>query len=227
MMKTPKVLVIDHDARTRRELRGLLVVHGFEVDDAGSNDEGLYKLRHALPDVILLDLKIPARKGLEMCREIRACSPVPVIVLSVIRISDVRAQAFEAGADQYVTKPCGVEELAARIRAARRRAETVHSPVLVLGEAEVNFETHQVRRKDCVVHLTAKEFGLLYCLASRPGEIVSHRRILQSVWGPDYGAEVEYLRVFVNQLRKKLEPDPGHPTIILTEPSEGYRLAIP
>lgn len=226
-MRVLKILALDEDARARHQLRASLVTQGFEVDDAGGGEEVLHKLRQGQPDVLLFDLKTPAAAGLGICREIRACSPVPLIVLSAIGTVDVRVEAFEAGADQYVTKPCSVEELGARIRAAKRRIEAVRSPVLALGEAEVNFETHEVRRGDQVQHLTAKEFGLLYCLASRPGEIVSHRRILQSVWGPDYGAEVEYLRVFINQLRKKIESDPSHPAFILTEPSEGYRLALP
>ncbi len=226
-MKGSKILVLDDDARARRELRVALVAQGFEVDDADAGEEGLSRLRRTMPDVILLDLRLPATGRLETCREIRASSPVPIIILSTVRASNTRTEAFTAGADQFVTKPCGIEELVARIRAVRRRVGSVRSPVLLLGDVEIDFETHEVRRKDGVVHLTAKEFGLLHCLASRPGEIVSHRRILQSVWGPDYGAEVEYLRVFINQLRKKIETNPSHPTYILTEPSEGYRLAIP
>jgi two-component system KDP operon response regulator KdpE len=134
---------------------------------------------------------------------------------------------LEAGADQFITKPCGIEELVACIHAVNRRAHSFRSPVLALGDVEINFETHEVKRKDGVVHLTAKEFKLLYCLASHPGEVISHRRILQAVWGPDYGDEIEYLRVFINQLRKKVEPDRANPAYILTDPSAGYRLAIP
>ncbi len=226
-MRVSSVLIVDDEPQARRVLRTALVAHGFEVNEAVSGEEAVQKLREEPPDVILLDLKMPGMGGLEACREIRASSQVPVIVVSAKKSEKNRTEAFEAGADQYVAKPCGIQELVARIRAVRRRVDSLRSPVLVLGDVEVNFETHEVQRKDGVVHLTAKEFRLLHCLASRAGEVLSHRHILQAVWGPDYGNEVEYLRVFINQLRKKIEPDPASPTYLLTEPSTGYRLALP
>ncbi|HZT33388.1 MAG TPA: response regulator transcription factor [Bryobacteraceae bacterium] len=222
-----KVLVVDDDPQARRVLRTALVIQGFEVNDARSGEEALEKLRKETPDTILLDLKMPGMGGIDACRQIRELSEVPIIIVSARNSTEDRTEAFEAGADQYVSKPCGIQEIVARIRAAKRRADLVRSPALSLGEVEVNFETHEVKRPDGTMHLTAKEFKLLHFLASRAGEIVSHRRILQAVWGPDYGDEVEYLRVCINQLRKKIELDPASPVHLLTEPSVGYRLSLP
>lgn len=218
---------MDDEPQARRALRVALVAQGFEVNDASSGEEALEKLREETPDVVLLDLKMPGMGGLEACREIRSSSEVPVIVVSAKKTRLARTEAFEACADGYIAKPCGIQEVVACIRAVRRRVNTVRSPVLVLGDVEINFETHEVKYRDSVTHLTAKEFKLLHCLASHPGEVVSHRRILQAVWGPDYGDEVEYLRVFINQLRKKIEPDPRNPTYLLTDPAAGYLLKIP
>ncbi len=226
-MSISRILIVDDEPQARRVLRTALVAQGFAVNDARSGEEALEKLREEPPDAVLLDLKMPGMGGIQACREIRASSEVPIIVVSGKKTREDRTEAFEAGADQYIDKPCGIEELVARIRAVRRRADSLHSSVLVLGDVEVDFETHEVRRKDGVVRLTAKEFQLLHCLASHPGEVIPHRRILQTVWGPDYGDEVEYLRVFINQLRKKIEPDPAHPAYLLTDPSIGYRLSIP
>lgn len=225
-MWTLKILVVDDEPQARRIVRTALVAQGFELNDACSGEEAVEKLRLESPDVILMDLKMPGIGGIQACREIRAVSEVPVIVVSARNTREARTEAFEAGADQYIAKPCGIEELVARIRAVKRRVDSLRSPILRLGDVEVNFETHEVRQKNEVMHLTAKEFKLLYCLAAQPGEVISHRRLLQAVWGPDYGDEVEYLRVFINQLRKKVEPDPANPAYILTDPSAGYRLAI-
>jgi len=226
-MSSSRILIVDDEPQARRVLRTALVAQGFEVNDASSGEEALDRLREEPPDVILLDLKMPGMGGIEACREIRASSEVPIIIVSAISSRKDRTEAFEAGADQYLTKPCGIEEVVARIRAVRRSVDSLRSPVLVLGDVEVDFETHEVKRKDGVVHLTDKEFKLLRCLASRQGAVISHRRILQAVWGPDYGDEVEYLRVFINQVRKKIEPDPANPVYILTDPSAGYRLSVP
>jgi two-component system, OmpR family, KDP operon response regulator KdpE len=226
-VKLSRILVVDDEPQARRVLRIALVAQGFEVNDARSGEEALEKMREDSPDLILLDLKMPGIGGIQACREIRSCSETPIIVVSGKKSRQDREEAFEAGADQYITKPFGIEELLARIHAVNRRASSVRSPTLVLGQVKINFETHEVERRDGVVHLTAKEFKLLYCLASHPGDVLSHRRILQAVWGPDYGDEVEYLRVFINQLRKKIEPDPANPAYILTDPSAGYRLCVP
>ena len=226
-MRISRILIVDDEPQARRILRIALVAQGFEVNDARSGEEALGKLREEPPEVILLDLKMPGMGGIEVCREIRASSEVPIIVVSAKKSRKDRTEAFEAGADQFIGKPVGIEELVACIHAAGRRASSFRSPFLELGDVEVDFETHEVKRGGRVDHLTAKEFKLLHCLASHAGEVISHRRLLQAVWGPDYGDEVEYLRVFINQLRKKVEPDPANPAYILTDPSAGYRLSIP
>lgn len=226
-MSISRILVVDDEPQARRVLRTALVAQGFEVNDAASGEEALTKLREEPPDVVLLDLKMPGMGGLDACREIRASSELPIIVVSGKKSGQDRVEAFEAGADQYVTKPFGIDELVACIHAVDRRINSTGCSNLVLGEVKVNFETHEVARKDGVVHLTAKEFKLLHFLALHANEVMSHRRILQGVWGPDYGDEVEYLRVFINQLRKKIEQDPAKPAYILTDPSAGYRLSIP
>ena len=226
-MKISRILIVDDEPQARRVLRIALAAQGFEVNDARNGEEALEKLREEPLDVILLDLKMPGMGGIEACREIRASSEAPIIVVSARKSAQERTEAFEAGADQYVSKPCDIQEFLARIRAVTRRVASFRPRLLVLGEVEVDFETHEVKRQDGTLRLTAKEFNLLHCLASRPNEVVSHRRILQAVWGPDYGDEVEYLRVFINQLRKKIEPDPANPVYILTEPSAGYRLCVP
>lgn len=226
-MRISKLLIVDDEPQVRRTLRTVLVAQGFEVSDASTGEEALERLRAQPFDAVLLDLTMPGMGGLETCRSIRASSDVPIIVISGKKSRTDLTEAYDAGADQYVVKPFGVDELVARICAVDRRVNSLRSKRLVLGEVSVDFETHEVKRKNGDVRLTAKEFKLLYCLASRPGDVISHRRLLQAVWGPDYGDEVEYLRVFINQLRKKIEPDPSNPAYILTDPSMGYRLHVP
>ena len=215
---------MDDEAQARRALRIALIARGFEVDDASSGEEAIEKLRVGLPDVVLLDVLLPGMSGVETCRAIRANWDVPVIVISVRKLAMERAEAFEAGADQYLTKPFDVEELITRIRAVTKRWGTKRSRVIRLNGVEIDLESHEVKRDGAIVHLTAKEFKLLHCLVEHAGEVVSHRRLLQAVWGPDYGDELEYLRVFINQVRKKIEPDPQNPRYLVTEPSVGYRL---
>jgi two-component system KDP operon response regulator KdpE len=222
-MNNLKILIVDDDSQARRVLRAALVARGYEVDDAWNGEEALQKVREQPPDLVLLDLNLPDLSGLEICRSIRDSSEVSVIVVSVKRAEFEKVAALEAGADDYITKPFGVEELVARIRAVARRSSVRKSPrVLSLDRIRIDFETHEVIGPEEKVHLTAKEFAILRYLVSNAGKVVSHRRLLQAVWGPDYGNEVEYLRVFINQLRKKIEPDPSKPRYILTEPSEGY-----
>jgi len=219
-----KILNVDDEPQARRALRIALIARGFEVDDASSGEEAIEKLRVGLPDVVLLDVLLPGMSGVETCRAIRANWDVPVIVISVRKLAMERAEAFEAGADQYLTKPFDVEELITRIRAVTKRWGTKRSRVIRLNGVEIDLESHEVKRDGAIVHLTAKEFKLLHCLVEHAGEVVSHRRLLQAVWGPDYGDELEYLRVFINQVRKKIEPDPQNPRYLVTEPSVGYRL---
>lgn len=225
-MMSLKILIVDDEQAARRTIRAALVAQGFEVTDAITGEQAMEALRDERPDLILVDLNMPGMGGLEACRAIRACSEIPIIVISARKTQKDRVLAFEAGADQYLTKPFGVDELLARIRSMRRRLSQP-SFTLTFGEVEVDLRTHEVKGKDRVLHLTAKEFRLLHFFSSHPDEVISYRRLLQAVWGPDYGNEVPYLRVFINQLRKKIEPDPSNPRYILTEPCSGYRLALP
>jgi two-component system, OmpR family, KDP operon response regulator KdpE len=225
-MSELKVLNVDDEPQARRAVKIALVARGFEVLEAASGDEALEKLRSEDPDVILLDVNMPGMNGLETCRAIRASSDVPVIVLSVRTFGKEKAQAFEAGADQYVTKPFDVEELVARIHAVKRRAGALQSHMIVMDDIAIDLKSHEVTRGGTTIHLTAKEFKLLYYMVEHAGAVVSHRRLLQAVWGPDYGDEIEYLRVFINQVRKKIEPDPRCPRYLITEPSIGYRFVL-
>ncbi len=225
-MDVAKVLIVDDEPQARRVLRTALISRGFEVSDARSGEEALESLRHETPDVILLDLKMPGIGGLETCRLIREWSEIPVMIVSARKTEKEKVEALESGADDYVTKPLGIDELVARIHAVTRRpAVGAHSPIVRLDSVEIDLESHEVKRGENISHLTFKEFKLLHYFLQNPGKVVSHRRLLQAVWGPDYGNEFEYLRVFINQLRKKIEPDPSHPKFILTEPSSGYRFA--
>jgi len=225
-MSTLRILNVDDEPQARRAVKIALVARGFEVFEASSGEEALEKIGLETPDVVLLDVNMPGMNGIEACRAIRALSEVPVIVLSVRKIGKEKAEAFEAGADQYITKPFDVDELIARIRAVKRRTGAARSHVMVADGVEIDLESHEVKRDGTAIHLTAKEFKLLHYLVEHAGAVVSHRRLLQAVWGPDYGDEVEYLRVFINQVRKKIEPDPRYPRFLLTEPSMGYRLVV-
>jgi len=211
-------------------LRVALIAAGYEVLDARSGEEALDRMRDALPNLVLLDMNLPGMKGLETCREIRRGSPLPIVILSVRDSGKDKVQALDAGADDYVTKPFDMEELLARIRAALRRVEPSAADELkplVLGNLEIDFEKREVTAGSVNVHLTPREFDLLRHLVRRAGQPVSHRRLLQAVWGPDYGDEVEYLRVFINQLRKKIEANPSRPQYLQTEPRVGYRFVVP
>jgi len=225
-MSSGNILVVDDEPQIRRVMRMALSSQGFEVIEARSGEEGLEKLREHLPDLVLLDLNMPGIGGLETCRSIRIGSEVPIIVLTVRSKEEEKVEALDAGADDYVTKPFGMKELLARIRAALRRtpASSAGGPhIFASDDLDVDFDTRRVRVKGKVVRLTPKEFELLRYLVAHAGRPISHRELLQAVWGPDYGEQTSYLRVFITHLRKKIEPDPAKPTHILTEPWVGYR----
>lgn len=225
---TAKILIVDDEPQIRRVLRTTLTSQGYTVAEAKSGDEALDLFRDERPDLILLDVNMPGRSGLETCREVRGTSDVPIIMLTVRNTERDKVQALDAGADDYVVKPFGSEELMARIRAALRRAAPAEAlPPFVSGDLKIDFEKRSVLVKGAPVRLTPKEFELLRHLVANQGKAQSHRRLLQAVWGPDYGEETEYLRVFINQLRKKIEPDPRHPRYIHTEPWVGYRFEPP
>ena len=228
-MNTITILVIDDEPQLRRAMRATLSGIGYTVLEAKSGEEALDQLRETQPDLILLDLNMPGIGGLETCRAIRERSDIPIVVLSVRNTESDKVQALDAGADDYVTKPFGIQELLARIRAAMRRAPGGEESVRVVkaGALLIDFQARRVHLNGSNVRLTPKEFDLLQLLVSNPNKAVPHRKLLQTVWGPDYGDEVEYLRVFVNSLRKKIEPEPSRPRYLLTEPWVGYRFALP
>ena len=229
-MKSPTILVVDDEPQIRRVMRATLSAQGYTILEAANGDAALEQFRRERPDLILLDMNMPGMDGLETCRQIRATSNVPIIVLTVRSSEKDKVHSLDAGADDYVTKPFGIEELLARIRAALRRSPTGPEGGPRGFESaglEIDFEGRRVRAQGREVRLTPKEFELLRCLVAHAGRPVTHRELLQAVWGPDYGDEPEYLRVFINQLRKKIEANPAKPKIILTEPWVGYRLAEP
>ena len=225
-MSAGKILVVDDDPQIRRVMKATLVGHNYEVIEARTGEDALQKAPQEMPSLVLLDMNLPGIDGLETCRSLRLGSDVPVIILSVRNTEKDKVAALDAGADDYVTKPFGIEELLARIRAALRRSpgwpeggpHTYHS-----SDLEIDFETRKVRARGADVRLTPKEFDLLRYLVAHMGKPVTHRELLQAVWGPDYGDEPEYLRVFINQVRKKIEPNPAKPKYILTEPWVGYK----
>src|SRR5580692_9088432 len=227
-MSSGKILIVDDEPQIRRVLRTTLTSQGYTVAEARTGDEALDQVRTDRPDLILLDVNLPGISGLDTCREIRASSDIPIIMLTVRGSERDKVQALDAGADDYVVKPFGAEELTARIRAALRRSTPSESvPSFASSDLTIDFNKRLVTLKGEPVRLTPKEFDLLRYLVSNPGRPIAHRRLLQAVWGPDYGDETEYLRVFINQLRKKIEPDPHHPRYIHTEPWVGYRFDPP
>ena len=229
-MSAGRILVVDDDAQIRRVMRTTLSAHGYEVSDVRSGEEALEKIRGETYDLALLDISMPGIGGLEACRSIRAGSDMAIIMLTVRNTEHDKVEALDAGADDYVVKPFSTPELLARIRAALRRAPLAPDagPQRVnLKEVDIDFPSRRVTVHGREVRLTPKEFDLLRYLVSRPNRTIPHRELLQAVWGPDYGDELEYLRVFVNQLRKKIEPQPAKPKFLLTDPWVGYRFSLP
>ncbi len=225
-MSAGKILVVDDDPQIRRVMKVTLVGHHYEVVEARTGEEALAAVPREMPNLVLLDMNMPGMDGLETCRALRGGSDVPVIILSVRNTERDKVAALDAGADDYVTKPFGIEELLARIRAALRRSlaapeggpRSFSAPGL-----EIDFDARTVHARGKEARLTPKEFELLRYLVAHAGKAATHRELLQAVWGPDYGDEPEYLRVFVNQVRKKIEANPARPKRIVTEPWVGYR----
>ncbi|MGH9773325.1 MAG: response regulator transcription factor [Candidatus Acidiferrales bacterium] len=227
-MSSATILVVDDEPQIRRVMRATLTSQGYTITEARSGEEALEMLRSEQPDLILLDVNMTGISGLEVCREVRSRSDIPIIMLTVRNTERDKVRALDAGADDYVVKPFGMEELLARIRAALRRvAATEPLPPIQTPDLQIDFESRKVMVQGRPVRLTPKEFGLLRQLVGSAGKPISHRSLLQTVWGPDYGEETEYLRVFINQLRKKIEPDPRRPRYIHTEPWVGYRFELP
>src|SRR3989475_2791348 len=227
-MSTSTILIVDDEPQIRRVMRTTLSSNGYAVIEAKSGEEALEMVRKERPELVLLDVNMPGIGGLEACREIRDGSDVAIIMLTVRNTEHDKVLALDAGADDYVVKPFSMEELLARIRAAlRRRVPQAKETSFTAKDFSMNFEARLVTVRGHEVHLTPKEFELLRHLVLNAGKPLTHRRLLQAVWGPDYGDEPEYLRAMVNQLRKKSESDPARPNLILTEPWVGYRFQAP
>jgi two-component system KDP operon response regulator KdpE len=227
-MKAATILIADDEPQIRRVMKATLTAQGYAIVEAREGQEAVLKFRSERPDLVILDMNMPGMGGLEACREIRNGSNVPIIILTVRNAEKDKVNALDAGADDYVVKPFGIQELLARIRAALRRSPNEQGDTAVSSkELELDFEKRVITVRGKPVHLTPKEFELLRQLALNRGEPITHRRLLQAVWGPDYGEETESLRVVINQLRKKIELDPKDPQYIRTEPWVGYRFVIP
>ena len=222
-----RVLVVDDEPQILRALQTNLRGAGYDVDTATTGDQALTAAALRAPDAVILDLVLPDARGTDVCRELRSWSSVPIIVLSVVGDESEKVAALDAGADDYVTKPFGVEELLARLRAALRRAEPSSEAVYEIGALRIDLEAHEVSSDGRAVQLTPHEFALLRMLARNEGKLLTHKTILLEVWGHAYADESHYLHVYVSQLRRKLEPDPARPRYILTEPGVGYRLVDP
>jgi two-component system KDP operon response regulator KdpE len=222
-----RVLVVDDEPQILRALQTSLRGAGYDVDTATTAEQALTTAAVRPPDAVILDLVLPDGRGTDVTRELRTWTGVPVIVLSVVGDEGEKVAALDAGADDYVTKPFGLDELLARLRAALRRAEPSPEPVLEIGELRLDLEARQVTMADRVVQLTPHEYSLLRLLARNEGKLLTHDAILKEVWGRAYADESHYLHVYVSQLRRKLEPDPARPRYILTEPGVGYRLVDP
>ena len=222
-----RVLVVDDEPQILRALQMSLRGAGYEVETATTGAQALTAAAVNPPDAVILDLVLPDTRGTEVCRELRTWTSAPVIVLSVVGDEAEKVAALDAGADDYVTKPFSVDELLARLRASLRRVEPSQEPVHVIGELRVDLPGREVTFAGEPVQLTPHEFELLRLLARNEGKLLTHKAILEAVWGHAYADESHYLHVYVSQLRRKLEPDPARPRYILTEPGVGYRLVDP
>jgi len=224
----PRVLIVDDEPQIVRGLTIILRSAGYTVEAAGTKAEALAALASRPPDALVLDLVLPDGQGVEVCEQVRRWSGLPILVLSAVGDEREKVRALDAGADDYVTKPFGTDELLARLRAVlRRSADIGGSPQLKIGELIIDVLDRQVVRAGAEVHLTPIEFDLLSVLAQHHGRLVTHRQLLREVWGPEYGEETHYLRVHVAHIRAKLEADPSRPRYLLTEPGVGYRLREP
>jgi two-component system, OmpR family, KDP operon response regulator KdpE len=229
-MSEGRILVVDDESQIRRVMRTALAMHGYEVFEATNGQEALGLIRSSDYDLVLLDVNMPGKSGVETCREIRVIGSNPAIIMITVRDSATdKVDALDAGADGYITKPFGISELLARIRSVLRR--TVDSPPfpaahLRLGAVEIDFEGRHILVGDQRVRLTPKELDLLSYLATHSNRTITHRELLQAVWGPEHGHDPQYLHVFMNRLRNKVEHSPKQPKFLITEPWVGYRLQL-
>jgi two-component system, OmpR family, KDP operon response regulator KdpE len=231
MMKAKRVLLAEDELALRDFVSRNLRARGFEVLEASNGLEAMALWERESPHLLILDVMMPRMDGLEVCQRVREHSGVPIIILTALDAENDKVTALDLGADDYLTKPFGVEELLARMRAVLRRFQGEIKPqeggTKRYGDLEVDLEGHIVRLRGEEVRLSPIEFSLLQQLITNAGKVLTHRMLLQSVWGPEYGRESEYLRVYINRLRHKLEPDPAGPRYFLTEPGVGYRFVAP
>jgi two-component system KDP operon response regulator KdpE len=220
-----RILVVDDEEQILRALRRALTARGYEVTTAVEGEDALMEAERSMPDLVVLDLNLPGIDGMEVCRRLRSWTQVPILILSVREDEAGKVQALDLGADDYLTKPFGIAELLARVRALLRRTRPKEEepPRFESDGVLIDLATHRVERDGRDVHLTKTEWGLLEAMAEHPGKLLTHRWLLERVWGSGYQEDVEVLRVFVSQLRRKIEPHPEHPTLILTDPGIGYR----
>jgi len=221
-----RILVVDDEPQILSALETTLRGAGYDVETAATGEDALIQASVRPPEGVILDLVLPGRSGVEVCRELREWSDAPVLVLSVIGEEQEKVAALDAGADDYVTKPFGMDELLARLRALLRRVAPAES-LLTVGDLEIDLEKGAVRRDGELVQLTPHEFGLLRLFATNEGKLLTHRTILREVWGAAYQSESHYLHVYVSQLRRKIEHDPTRPRYLLTETGTGYRFVDP
>ncbi len=224
-----KILVVDDEPKIRLFIRANLEARGYEVHLAQDGVEAVDTAGRVLPDLIILDVNMPRMDGIEACRLIRRWTDTPIIMLSVREDQKDKVLALDEGADDYVTKPFGIEELLARVRVALRHSPRPSSaaPVFTAGDLEIDLSRRVVKRMGKVVKLTRTEYDLLAYLALNCDKLVTHKDLLTNVWGPEYGEELEYVRLFIWQVRRKIEDDPKNPRFILTEPRVGYRMVRP
>jgi two-component system, OmpR family, KDP operon response regulator KdpE len=222
-MTGPHVLVVDDEPQIVRALETTLRGAGYSVDTAPTGEAALTQAAVHPPDAVILDLVLPGKSGVEVCRELREWTHAPVLILSAVGEEREKVAALDAGADDYVTKPFGVDELLARLRASLRRATTSGEPVIEIGDLRIDLEKRAVFRDGELLQLTPHEFALLRLFALNQGKLLTHQTILRGVWGAAYQKESHYLHVYVSQLRRKIEPDPSRPSHLLTEPGAGYR----
>jgi two-component system KDP operon response regulator KdpE len=224
-MSGARILVVDDEPALRRTLQANLGARGYDVTAAETGEAALQQAGVQLPDLVILDLMLPGLSGLDVCRALRAASAVPILVLSARGEEQTKVQALDLGADDYLTKPFGMDELLARVRALLRRlGATSTAGTLQIGALVVDLDARQVWRDGRALDLTAREFDVLAFLMRHAGKVVTHRLLLAEVWGAQYRCETQYLRVFINRLRAKIEDDPAHPRYIATEPGVGYRV---
>ena len=226
-MRATRVLVVDDEPQILRALQMKLRGAGYAVETAATAQEALTRAAMRPPEAVILDLVLPDGNGTDVCRELRAWTAVPILVLSAVGEEREKIAALDAGADDYVTKPFSGDELLARLRAALRRTVSSGRPVLEVGELAIDLEKRTVTMAGASVSLTPIEYALLRLLARNEGKLLTHPAILREVWGPAYGEESNYLHVYVSQLRRKIEPDPARPRYLLTQPGVGYRLVDP